>query len=72
MAKTKSHPEYKSFRENYDKVINYFTDRYKYLEDMTTDVFTEMNNRHDEIVNVVTRNMLDFCDLIKFFANCVK
>jgi hypothetical protein len=72
MSKSKSHPEYKSFRENYDKVIPYFIDRFKFLEDMTYDVFVEMNNRHDEIVNVVTRNMLDFCELIRFFSSCIK
>lgn len=70
---SKSDPEYKNFKESYDKVVNYFTERFKFIADeLTLDVFTELNNRQDEIVNVISRNMLDFCDFIKFFSDCIK
>jgi hypothetical protein len=70
---SKSDPEYKNFKESYDKVVSYFTERFKFIADeLTLDVFTELYNRQDEIVNVISRNMLDFCDFIKFFADCLK
>ena len=31
-----------------------------------------MNDRQAEFVNVLSRNMLDLCDLIRFFAKCFK
>lgn len=70
---SKQDPEYKNFKENYDKVISYFGDRFKFIaEELVLDIFTELNERQDEIVNVLSRNMLDFCDLIRFFATSMK
>lgn len=70
---SKSDPEYKNFKENYDKVIPYFMDRFKNIaEEIVFDIFNEMNDRQEELVNVLSRNMLDFCDLIRFFSNCMK
>ena len=66
---SKSDPEYKNFKENYDKVLTYFNERFKFIsDDLVFEVFSELNNRQDEVVNVVSRNMLDFCDLLKFFS----
>jgi hypothetical protein len=66
---SKSEPEYKNFKENYDKIIQYFTDRFSFIaEELIFDIFQEMNDRQEEIVNVLSRNMLDFCDLIRFFS----
>ena len=66
---SKSDPEYKTFKENYDRVVEYFCERFKYIADeVVYDIFLEINDRQDEIVNVLCRNMLDFCDLIRFYA----
>ncbi len=71
MAKTD--PEYKNFKENYDKVVQYFQDRFKYIDDsLVYDIFSEISERQDEIVNVLSRNMLDFCDLVRFYANSLR
>ena len=70
---SKSDPEYKNFKENYDKVVPYFQDRFKFIaDDIVFEVFKELNDRQDELVNVLSRNMMDFCDLIKFFCNSMK
>jgi hypothetical protein len=70
---SKSDPEFKNYKENYDRVVQYFQDRFKFIADeLVYDVFVEMNEKQDDIVNVLSRNMLDFCDLIRFFANCMK
>lgn len=70
---SKSDPEYKNFKENYDKIIQYFNDRFSYIADeLIFDIFQEMNDRQEEIVNVLSRNMLDFCDLIRFFSKSFK
>ena len=67
---SKSDPEYKNFKESYDKVLTYFSERFKYIADeLVYDIFSEINDRVDEIVNVLSRNMLDFCDLVKFFSD---
>ena len=68
----KNDPEYKNFKENYDRVLAYFEERFKYISDeLVLEIFTEVNNRLEEIVNVLSRNMLDFCDLISFFAGAM-
>lgn len=70
---SKSDPEYKNFKEAYDRVVPYFQDRLQYIADeLVHDVFQEMNDRQPEFVNVLTRNMMDICDLVRFFAKCFK
>lgn len=40
---SKSDPEYKNFKESYDKVIQYFTERFKYIaEEIIFDIFFEI------------------------------
>ena len=69
----KSDPEYKNFKESYDRVLSYFTDRFQFLpDDVTFEVFTEINNRQTEIINVLSKSMLDICDLVRFFSKCFK
>jgi hypothetical protein len=36
------------------------------------DVFQEINDRQSEFINVLSRNMLDICELVRFFAKCFK
>lgn len=44
----------------------------KYLpEELVYDVILELNDRQDEVVNVLSKNMLDFCDLSKFVCGCL-
>lgn len=70
---SKGDPEYKTFKENLDKVVQYFQDRFKFISDeLIFDIFNEVNERQDEVVNVLSRNMMDFCDLIRFYANCLR
>lgn len=70
---SKVDPEYKNFKENYDRVVQYFTERFEFVADeLVFDIFTEMNERQDDVVNVLSRNMLDFCDLIRFYSKCLK
>ena len=70
---SKSEPEYKNFKENYDKILQYFVDRFSYIaEELIFEIFQEISKKQDEIVNVLSRNMLDFCDLIRFFSKTFK
>lgn len=70
---SKSDPEYKNFKEAYDRVTSYFQDRFQYITDeLIYDVFQEMNDRQTEFVTVLQRNMLDLCDLVRFFSKCLK
>jgi hypothetical protein len=69
----KSDAEYKNFKESYDQVVSYFQERLEHLpEELVADVFQEMNDRQPEFVNVLTRSMLDICDLVRFFARCLR
>lgn len=70
----KKDPEYKNFKESgYERVVPYFTDRVQHIADnVVFEVFQEINDRQPEFVNVLQRNMLDTCDLIRFFAKCFK
>jgi hypothetical protein len=31
-----------------------------------------MNDRQPEFINVLSKNMLDICELVRFFAKCFK
>lgn len=43
---SKSDPEYKNFKENYDKVVPYFMDRFKFITDeLVHEIFNELNER---------------------------
>jgi len=43
---SKSDPEYKNFKESYDNVLTYFTDRFKFItDDLIFDIFTELSDR---------------------------
>jgi hypothetical protein len=54
-------------------VTNYFTERFSFISDeLIHDVFTEINIRAKDIVAVVVKNMMDFCDLMEFFSVALK
>ena len=69
----KNDPEYKNFKESFDQVTSYFTDRFSFISDeLIHDVFTEINIRAKDIVAVIGKNMMDFCDLMEFFSVALK
>jgi hypothetical protein len=69
---SKSDPEYKIFKENYDKVLEYFRTRFKYIpEDVVYEIFYELNDRVDEIAVVIQKNILEFCSLTRFVSDCL-
>ena len=69
----KNDPEYKNFKESFDHVIQYFLERYNFISDeLIFDIFTEINEKYLDIVNVISRNMMDFCELSDFFINALK
>jgi hypothetical protein len=68
----KNDPEYKNFKESFDQVTTYFIERYTYIQDeLVHDIFTELNKRAEDIVGVVSKNMMDFCDLAEFFTSAL-
>ena len=70
---SKGDPEFKVFKENYDRVIPYFLGAIKKIPDeVVFDIFNELNNRVDEVATVLQKNMLDFCELSNFFCRCLR
>jgi hypothetical protein len=70
----KKDPEFKNFKESgYERVVEYYTERLPHIADnVVYEVFQEVSDRQPEFVNVLQRNMLDICELIRFFAKCFK
>lgn len=69
----KNDPEYKNFKESFDHVTQYFIERYNYISDeLIFDIFQEILNKSTDIVNVISRNMMDFCELAEFFTMALK
>ena len=69
----KNDPEYKNFKESFDQVTNYFTERFSFISDeLIYDVFTEINSRAKDIVAVISKKMMDFCDLMEFFSAVIR
>lgn len=66
----KNDPEYKNFKESFDHVNVYFIERFNFISDeLIHDIFTEINDRAKDIVSVVSKNMMSFCDLAEFFIS---
>ena len=69
----KNDPEYKNFKESFDHVTQYFLDRYNYISDeLIFDIFSEILSKSSDIVNVISRNMMDFCELTEFFTQALR
>ena len=70
---SKSDPEYKIFKENYDKVLQYFQNRFKYIpEEVIYEIFSEFSDRVDEVATIVQKNILEFCTLTRFLSLCLE
>lgn len=69
----KNDPEYKNFKENFDNVTKYFSDRFTFIADeLILDIFTEINDRAGDFVAVISKNMIDFCEMSEFFIHALK
>ena len=69
---SKGDPEYKIFKENYHRVLPYFTERLKNIpDDLLHEIFSELNERLDELVAILNKNLTEFCDLSQFICNCL-
>ena len=65
---SKGDPEYKIFKENYHRILPYFTERLKHIpDDLLHDIFSELNDRVEELVAILNKNLSEFCDLSQFF-----
>lgn len=69
---SKGDPEYKIFKENYHRIIPYFIERLKHMpDDLLHDIFSELNDRLEELVAILNKNLSEFCDLSQFICKCL-
>lgn len=69
---SKGDPEYKLFKENYDRVIPYFVERFTNIpEEVHFEIFSEFNDRLEEFIAILGKNLYEFCDLSRFLADCL-
>jgi hypothetical protein len=69
---SKSDPEYKTFKESYDKSVEYFLERINRIsESVVHEVFKEFAERVDDIVTILSRDLLEFCQLSDFSIKCL-
>lgn len=55
---SKGDPEYKIFKENYHRILPYFTERLKNIpDDLLHEIFSELNDRLDEFVAILNKNL---------------
>jgi hypothetical protein len=66
---SKGDPEYKIFKENYHRILPYFTERLKHIpDDLLHEIFSELNERVEELVVILNKNLSEFCDLSQFIC----
>lgn len=66
-------PEFKVFKEHTDRGIGYFTERFQYIPDeLVVDIFLGMQGQSDELVEVLTKSMIDLPELLSFFTSSLK
>jgi hypothetical protein len=69
---SKGDPEYKIFKENYHRILPYFTERLKHIpDDLLHEIFSELDDRLEEIVSILNKNLWEFCDLSQFICKCL-
>lgn len=69
----KGDPEYKIFRENYDRMLEYYSERFDNIPDeLHHEIFSEVDERVDEIIQILSKSLYEFCDFSNFFASCLK
>lgn len=69
---SKGDPEYKIFKENYHRILPYFTERLKHIpDDLLHEIFSELDDRLEEIVSILNKNLWEFCDLSQFIWKCL-
>jgi len=65
----KQDPEFKVFKEHPERGIGYFNERFQFIPDeLVVDIFVSMQDHSNEIVQVLTKGMLDLPDLLAFFG----
>jgi hypothetical protein len=58
---SKGDPEYKIFKENYHRILPYFTERLKHIpDDLLHEIFCELNERVEELVVILNKNLSEF------------
>jgi len=69
----KGDPEYKIFRENYDRILEYYSERFDNIPDeLHHEIFSEIDDRVDELIQILSKSLFEFCDLSSFFTSCLK
>lgn len=64
---SKGDPEYKIFKENYHRILPYFTERMNNIpDDLVHEIFSELDDRIEEFVAILNKNLSEFCDLSQF------
>jgi len=58
---SKGDPEYKVFKENYHRILPYFTERLKHIpDDLLHEIFSEFSDRLEEFISILTKNLSEF------------
>ena len=58
---SKGDPEYKIFNENYHRMVPYFLERLSNIpDDLLHDIFSEINDRLEEFVAILNKNLSEF------------
>lgn len=69
----KGDPEYKIFRENYDRVLEYYLERFHHIPDeIHHEIFSDAFERHDEFIAILSKELSQFCDLSQFFCSALE
>lgn len=69
----KGDPEFKIFKENYDRVLEYYQERFDNIPDeLHHEIFCEMNERVNEFVNIITKSFFELPDLLQFLWSILK
>lgn len=69
----KGDPEFKVFKENYDRVLEYYVERYDHIPDENHhEIFCEINDRIEEFISILSKQLYEFCDLSQFFCKAIK
>ncbi len=69
----KGDPEYKIFRDNYDRVLEYYIERFDQIPDeIHHEIFADANERHDEFIAILSKELCQFCDLSQFFCEALR
>jgi len=69
----KGEPEFKIFKENEDRIFEYYLERFDFIaEEFHFHVFSKISDQLDDFSALLSKQLYEICDLSQFFCQTMR